>query len=104
MGMYHSAFLAYGFQIPDTDEEEMDRKIPSGTDVGHLRAGAYDREMTFLVTACDDADLGKAETVTPQDTTPEQYETWNADLKAAAAALSISDTPVPSWLLIPDMS
>ena len=104
MGIFHSAYLAYGIQIPDTPEDELDAKIPGGTEVGHLRAGAYDREMTFLVTECSEADLGEACTVNPDRATPDQYVTWDRDLRAAAKALSLTDIPEPTWLLIPAAS
>lgn len=104
MGSFTSAYLAYGIQIPHKDEDELDRGIPGGTEVGHLRAGKYDHEMTFLVTKCTEADLGQALTVTPERATPDQYETWDRDLRAAAAALGVTDAGEPSWLLIPSVS
>lgn len=107
MGFFTSAFLAYGIQIPDKDEEELDRGIngmPKRTDVGHLRAGKYDHEMTFLVTECKEADLGEACAVEPERATLEQYETWNRDLRATAKALGVEDPPEPTWLLIPHVS
>jgi hypothetical protein len=104
MGYFTSAYLAYGIQIPDKPEDELDRGIPGGTEVGHLRAGKYDAEMTFLVTECTEADLGQAETVNPDRATREQYETWDRDLRAAAEALGVENPPEPSWLLIPSVS
>jgi hypothetical protein len=104
MGYFTSAYLAYGIQIPDTDEDTLDRGIPGGTEVGHLRAGKYDAEMTFLVTECTEADLGDAETVSPQQATPEQYATWDRDLKAATVVLGVVAYGEPSWLLIPNVS
>lgn len=104
MGYFHSAYLAYGVQIPDTDEDTLDCGIPKGTEVGHLRAGKYDAEMTFLVTECTEADLGEAPTVNPDRATRDQYETWDRDLRAAATALGLTDVPEPSWLLIPHVS
>lgn len=107
MGYFQSAFLAYGIQIPDKAEEELDRAIhgmANSGDVGHLRAGKYDREMTFLVTECKEADLGEACTVEPERATRDQYETWDRDLRAAAKALGVEDPPEPTWLLIPHVS
>ncbi|MFG3048105.1 hypothetical protein ACGFZR_24635 [Streptomyces sp. NPDC048241] len=104
MGIFHSAYLAYGIQIPDMDEDTLDRGIPGMSEVGHLRAGAYDREMTFLVTECSEADLGQVATVNPDRATREQYERWDRDLRAAAKALGVNEPPEPCWLLIPAAS
>jgi hypothetical protein len=104
MGYYTSAFLAYGIQIPDKDEDELDRGIPGGTEVGHLRAGRYDREDTYLVTKCTEADLGNSVVVDPHRATAEQYEAWDRDLRAAAGALGVDEIPEPAWLLIAHIS
>ncbi|MFI8872410.1 hypothetical protein [Streptomyces sp. NPDC055243] len=104
MGFFHSAYFAYGIEIPPTDEDTLDRGIPGGTEVGHLHAGSYDRDKTFLVTKCTEADLGGYETVRPQDTTSDEYETWNTQLAAAAKALGVTPVDDPGWLVIPDMS
>jgi hypothetical protein len=104
MGYYTSAYLAYGVQIPDKDEAELDRGIPGGTEVGHLRAGKYDDERTYLVTECEESDLGEALEVTPQAATAEQYAAWDRDLRAAATALGVEQIRDPSWLLIPHVS
>ncbi|MBM7088093.1 hypothetical protein JTP67_05905 [Streptomyces sp. S12] len=104
MGFYHSAFLAYGIQIPDMDEDTLDRGIPGGSEVGHLRAGRYDAEDTFLVTKCTEAEIGTPVVVDPERATREQYETWSRDLRAAATALGVTDIPAPSWLLISHVS
>lgn len=104
MGFYHSTYFAYGIEIPATDEDVLDRGIPGGTEVGHLFAGSYDRDKTFLVTKCTEVDLGQAKAVDPQNTSSDEYETWNTQLAAAAEALGITPKNDPAWLVIPDVS
>ncbi len=105
MGMYHSAYFAYGIQIPDTDHEVLEEKL-KGIDgeVGFLHAGDYDRDMTFLVTKCEEVSLGNYEVVTPQTATVAQYEAWGGQIREVAAALGLDEIPEPGWLLIPDLS
>ena len=53
MGMYHSTYFAYGFQIPDTRSDVLEpalKDLPGDIRVGYLHAGDYDRDLTFLVT------------------------------------------------------
>jgi hypothetical protein len=106
MGMFYSAYLAYGVRVPDTDPDRLEEALkgqPEGSDVGYLTAGNYDDDMTFLVTECTSADLGSVETVTPQQATPEQYAAWDAQLRAAATELGVKPLSEPGWLLIPDL-
>lgn len=104
MGFFHSAHFAYGFQIPDTDSGRLEEGVPSGTDVGFLNAGAYDREKTYLVTKHTEVDLGGYGTVRPQDVTAEQYASWNEQLTAAATALGVTPVAEPGWIVIPAIS
>jgi hypothetical protein len=111
MGMYHSTYFAYGFQIPDVSpcaSEDLDTQLhrhneQHGGDVGTLQAGDYDQDMTFLVTYCTEARLGSYENVTPQTWSPEQYETWNEALRAAAQSLGVVPRE-PGWIVVPDLS
>lgn len=104
MGFQHSTYFAYGVHIPDTDEEDLDRGIPGGTEVGFLYAGGYDHDMTFLVTKCTEIDLGTFKAVDPQGVSSDEYELWNAQLAAAMEALGVTPKAGPAWLAIPDMS
>lgn len=104
MGFHHSAYFAYGIEIPDTDEDTLDRGIPGGTEVGHLHAGGYDTDKTFLVTKCTETRLGQVKAVDPQGTSSDEYELWNAQLTAAAEALGVAPKNKPAWLVIPDVS
>lgn len=111
MGMSHSTYFAYGFQIADVhpnDTEALDTQLRQynaqhTTAVGYLQAGDYDRDMTFLVAHCTEVSLGSFRTVTPQAFASDQCEAWNRDLKAAAKSLGIVPRE-PGWIAVPDLS
>jgi hypothetical protein len=107
MGMYHSAYFAYGFQIPDTDSdvlEEALQGLPGDTHVGYLHAGNYDRDHTFLTTHCTEVDLGNHRKVKPEAFKASQIEAWNTALTEAAARLGVTSGFEPGWFVVPDLS
>jgi len=107
MGMYHSSYLAYGFQIPDTDPEELEEALKGQRDthrVGYLHAGDYDRDKTFLTTECHSVDLGDFKVITADSFQRYEIPAWNAALHEAAVKLGHSEHPEPGWLLVPDLS
>ncbi|MFJ4682002.1 hypothetical protein [Streptomyces sp. NPDC088789] len=107
MGMHHSAYLAYGFQIPDTDPDAVEEALkdqPENTRVGYVHAGDYDRDKTYLVTEFHDVDLGDHKVITPESFQRYEIPAWNAALHEAAVKLGHGDHPHPGWLLIPDLS
>jgi hypothetical protein len=107
MGMYHSAYFAYGFQIPATDSdvlEEALKDLPKGSPVGYLQAGSYDRDMTFLTTQCTEVKLGDHRTVKPELVETTELDAWNKALTEAAARLGVQTGFEPGWFVVPDMS
>jgi hypothetical protein len=113
MGFSRSTYFAYGIRIPDTGApwemaERLEAELPKHKaqcpDVGFLQAGNYDADMTFLVTESEEVEFGEFKTVTPQTATHEQYQAWNAQLRASATALGVVDIPEPGWLVVPDLS
>ena len=107
MGFWTSAYLAYGIEIPDTDEDTLDAKLHGQTvGVGHLNAGGYDTDKTYLTTYCESADLGKPETLDLgthyADGNPEGR--WNGMLAHAAEKVGVEPLGAPGWLLIADVS
>lgn len=113
MGFSHSTYFAYGIHIPtnrpagyeaDHTEDTLPTVKATCPDVGYLQAGDYDREMFFLVTHCEEIDLGKFEHVTPDRITAEQRADWDRQLAAAAQSLGYDNASAPGWLAIPDMS
>ncbi|TXS23115.1 hypothetical protein EAO70_04920 [Streptomyces sp. adm13(2018)] len=101
MGISHSTYLAYGFQIPDTDPDVLE-ETDLGTDVGFLHAGGWDTDMTFLVTACKRINLGNHRNVPQADAT--QTEAWDAALTEAAARVGVLTGFTPGWFVVPDVS
>ncbi|MGW9299399.1 hypothetical protein ACWHA3_01050 [Streptomyces cyaneofuscatus] len=103
MGMYHSTYFAYGFQIPDTDSGVLE-DTDLGEGVGFLQAGNYDRDRTFLVTECAEVRLGDHRKVKPESFQAAAIEKWNAALTEAAARLGVFTGFEPGWIVVPDMS
>lgn len=103
MGMYHSTYFAYGFQIPDTDSDLLEEAL-AGSPVGYLHAGDYDRDRTFLTTHCTEVDLGDHRKVKPEAFAKPEIEAWNAALTEAAARLGVLTGFEPGWFVVPDLS
>jgi hypothetical protein len=103
MGMHHSTYFAYGFEIPTTSTDKLDAALADGP-VGYLHAGDYDRDMTFLVTSCTEVKLGDHRKVKPESFTKPEIEEWNQALAAAAARLGVHAGYEPGWFVVPDLS
>lgn len=103
MGMYHSTYFAYGFEIPRTDADKLDAVL-ADTPVSYLHAGDYDRDRTFLVTECTEVKLGDHRKVTPEAFQAAEIEAWNAALTEAAARLGVFAGFEPGWFVVPDLS
>ena len=104
MGMRHSTYFAYGFQIPDTDSDVLEEALKGTTGVGYLHAGDYDRDKTFLTTQCIEVDLGDHRKVKPESFTAPEIAEWNAALTEAAARLGVQTGFEPGWFVAPDLS
>ncbi|MFJ1647946.1 hypothetical protein [Streptomyces sp. NPDC088258] len=102
MGMYTSAYLAYGIQIVDTEPGILE-EANLGAGVSFLYAGRYDNDMTFLVTEWHNVDLGSSKALSPQYFADGQYAVWDELLKKAAGALDLSHVHQPAWLVIADV-
>jgi hypothetical protein len=108
MGTQHSTYFAYGARITDLDPDALQTALKAlketrGFSVGYLHAGDYDADMTFLVTECTEIDLGEYQDVTPQ-AAPDQYATWDGQIRYACDALGIDPMHQPGWLVVPDLS
>lgn len=103
MGLYHSTDLAYGFEIPATNDlDALDAAIekPTGPDsVGHIVVGDY--EKTLLVTRCTEIEENTVVRLT-LDTLAELSEltAWQVALHDVAVRLGYADHPAPTWLVI----
>lgn len=102
MGIDTTAWLAYGIQIPNTHAEDLEAKLKDTVGVGYLHAGPYDREKTYLVTACHSADLGTPKTVDLGDAYTDGDPTgrWDAMLGHAVEKVGAGRLTHPGWLLI----
>ncbi|MGW4388228.1 hypothetical protein [Streptomyces sp. NPDC004685] len=114
MGMYHSAYFAYGLRIPieghaweeaerlDPELQKLKERCP---DVGYLTAGDYDRDMVFLTAQCTEVELGEYGRASLA--TREQCAAWDAQLANAVHDLGYADRPgleAPGWICVPDLS
>jgi hypothetical protein len=109
MGMSHSTYFAYGVNIPFTDPDSLEDALADGEtagfpEVGHLQAGDYDRDKTFLVTECTEIELGTFARVAAFRVDDAQLADWDAQLRAAAVVVGITGHLKPEWLVVPDCS
>ncbi len=125
MGMYYEAYVAYGLRIPRdpyrcdntgrTPREQVDQLLSVPTvkdacpDVGHLEAGAYDRNMFFLVTKRVSTCLGEYTRVSaPEDSSGnrEREAEWTRQLSHVITLLGWShpDLETPGWFVVADQS
>lgn len=104
MGLYHSTYLTYGFEIPaDTDIDELDALLadqPKVRDsVGHIVVG--DRDHLLLVTRFTTV---AENTVVPLTgdvlAQPAELTAWEAALHDVAVRLGCPDHPAPAWLVV----
>lgn len=121
MGISHEAYVAYGVHVAvhpyRYDEngrsagEQVDQALAVPTvgeacpDVGHLQAGAYDRDMFFLVTKCDSAEPGEYTRI-GSDETPATRGDWNRQLTHFLEVMGWTKlaTEEPGWFVIADES
>lgn len=104
MGLYHSTYVAYGFEIPtDTDTEAIDRAPqdqpydPDG--VGHMVVGDLDRLL--LATRCTRVEENAVVRLTPDGLAqPAELAAWEKALHDAAVNIGCPDHPAPTWLVI----
>ena len=109
MGLYHSTYKAYGFEIPaTTDFERLDEVLASqpereqGGRVEHTFLGDFER--LFLHTVCEEVEENTAATVTPADFARYEISAWTAALHANAVRLGHETHPEPTWLVLHDYS
>jgi hypothetical protein len=109
MGIWNSAVLLYGIQLPDeheaagwAGEELLGSVLGHHEGVGHGSAGPYDQHSTYLCTEYADAEMGETETVVPFD--PVGQDERDARLHHACLELDFADHPDPAWHLIASQS
>jgi hypothetical protein len=106
MGLYHSTYRGYGFEIPaTTDFEHLDAVLadqPDNRRVQHTFLGDFER--LFLLTVCEEIEANSFASVTAADFTRYEVPAWNTALHAIAVRLGHEQHPEPAWLLLHDHS
>ena len=106
MGLYHSAYRAYGFEIPTTtDFEHLDEVLadqPGSHRVQHTYLGDFER--LFILTVLDEVEENTAASITAADFTRYEVPAWNATLHSIAVRLGHETHPEPAWLVLHDYS
>ncbi|MBQ0974522.1 hypothetical protein KBZ00_25840 [Streptomyces sp. RK31] len=109
MGLYHSVYRAYGFEIPTTtDFERLDAVLadqPDGERLGrvqHLYLGDFER--LFLLAVCNQVGPADFARVTADDYQRYELPVWNTVLHDMAVRLGQAAHPEPAWLLLHDLS
>lgn len=106
MGLYHSTYRGYGFEIPPTtDFEHLDEVLADQRDshrVQHTYLGDFER--LFLLTVCDEVEANASASITAADFQRYEIPTWNTALHNVAVRLGHEQHPEPAWLVLHDHS
>jgi hypothetical protein len=109
MGLYHSTYKAYGFEIPaTTDFEQLDQVLadqPDGERLGrvqHTYLGDFER--LFLLAVCEEIEANDFARITADDCQRYELPVWNTVLHDTAVRLGHEQHPEPTWLLLHDYS
>lgn len=109
MGLYHSTYRAYGFEVPSTtDFERLDTVLadqPDGERLGrveHTYLGDF--EQLFLHTVCEEVKENEFARVTLADCQRYELPVWNTVLHNIAVRLGHAHHPEPAWLVLHDYS
>ena len=109
MGLQHSTYVAYGFEIPTTtDFEQLDQVLaeqPDGERLGRVqRLYLGDYEQLFLLTALDEIEENTFARITAAHFERPELPAWNAALHNIAVRLGHEQHPEPAWLVLHDHS
>lgn len=110
MNTDRTVYSIYGVQLSDdTDwallEEDPGRCLNNG-EPGLLRAGAYDKHMTFLALTWEKIEPGEYVYHSGEQPNASKFERdrWNDDLRAEADRLGLDIVEGPGWFTIPSES
>jgi hypothetical protein len=108
MGLYHSTYVAYGLEIPDTDFDTLDNTLADQPDGEHLYRVQHlflgDFKKTFLLTRCEEIEACDFARLTPDAFTRTELPVWNTVLHNMAVRLGHEVHPEPAWLVLHDHS
>lgn len=106
MGLYHSTYRGYGFEIPaTTDFEHLDEVLqgqPGNDRVQHTYLGDFER--LFLLAVCDEVEENTAASITAADFARYEIPAWNTALHSIAVRLGHETHPEAAWLVLHDNS
>ena len=109
MGLYHSTYRAYGFEIPaTTDFDHVDQVLadqPDGERLGriqHTYLGDY--EQLFLLAVSDEVEANEFARITAADFERTELPVWNTALHNIAVRLGHPLHAEPAWLVLHDHS
>lgn len=109
MGLSHSTYRAYGFEIPTTtDFDHLDQVLadqPDGERLGriqHTYLGDYGQ--LFLLAVCDEVEENAFARITAADFGRYELPVWNTALHNIAVRLGHELHPEPAWLVLHDHS
>ena len=109
MGLYHSTYRAYGFEVPSTtDFERLDAVLadqPDGERLGRVQHTYLgDFEQLVLHTVCEEVKENEFARITLADFQRYELPVWNTVLHNIAVRLGHELHPEPPWLLVHDYS
>lgn len=109
MGLQHSTYKAYGFEIPaSTDFDALDQVLADQPDSDRLarvqRLYLGDFEVLFLLTVCEEIEANTFARLDPDDLERHMQPIWTTALHNMAVRLGHELHPEPAWLVIHDHS
>ncbi|MEI5100349.1 hypothetical protein RB200_19700 [Streptomyces sp. PmtG] len=109
MGLQHSVYRGYGFEIPSTtdfealDEAMAEQPHPEANQrVHHHYLGDF--EQLFLLVGVDEVDANTAAAFTAEDFARYEIPSWTTALHRMAVRLGHDKHPLPTWLVLHDHS
>jgi hypothetical protein len=105
MGLDHSTYKGYGFEIPTTtDFEALDEVLADQADgdrfarIEHLFLGDF--EVLFLLAACEEIGSNTFARLAPDDLVRHMTPVWDTALHNMALRLGHPLHPEPAWLVL----
>jgi hypothetical protein len=109
VGLHHSTYKAYGFELPaTTDFDALDEAMADqpeqepGRRVHHQYLGDFER--LFLLVNVEEIEENTSSAITAADFTRYEIPAWTAALHQMAARLGHEAHPLPTWLVLHDHS
>ena len=109
MGLSHSTYRAYGFEIPAATDFELIEQVladqPDGDRLGRVqRLYLGDFEQLFLLAESEEVEANNFARITPDAFSRYEIPVWNTVLHNTAVRLGHALHPEPAWLVLHDHS